>query len=108
LKQLLELDITEKIEIAAPELTTEQIMTPLTDKQTIYQTALSVRPEMKISQLNMDQPGGDMMRGGVRQSSASMESLKLTDYESIVNENPISDNYNEFLSRRSLFADRGE
>ncbi|MDR2234164.1 MAG: TolC family protein [Tannerella sp.] len=54
LKQLLELDITEKIEIAAPELTTEQIMTPLTDKQTIYQTALAVRPEMKISQLNMD------------------------------------------------------
>jgi len=54
LKQLLELDITEHVEIAAPELTTEQIMTPLSDKQTIYQTALAVRPEMKISQLNMD------------------------------------------------------
>ncbi|MDR2234161.1 MAG: ABC transporter permease [Tannerella sp.] len=39
------------------------------------------------SNLIMIQPGGDMMRGGVRQSSASMESLKLTDYESIVNEN---------------------
>jgi len=54
LKQLLELDITEHVEIAAPELTTEQIMTPLSDKQTIYQTVLAVRPEMKISQLNMD------------------------------------------------------
>jgi putative ABC transport system permease protein len=37
------------------------------------------------SNLIMIQPGADM-RGGVRQSSASMESLKLADYESILNE----------------------
>ena len=37
------------------------------------------------SNLIMIQPGGDM-RGGVRQSAADMETLKLTDYESIANE----------------------
>jgi len=37
------------------------------------------------SNLVMIQPGGDM-RGGVRQSASAMETLKLTDYESISNE----------------------
>ena len=37
------------------------------------------------SNMIMIQPGADM-RGGVRQSSSSMESLKLTDYENIVSE----------------------
>jgi len=37
------------------------------------------------SNLIMIQPGGDM-RGGVRQSSSSMETLKLSDYESILKE----------------------
>lgn len=37
------------------------------------------------SNMIMIQPGGDM-RGGVRQSASSMETLKLPDYESIVNE----------------------
>jgi outer membrane protein len=54
LKQLLELDITEEIAIQVPDLTVDMIMTPLSDKQTIYQTALEVRPEVKISLLNMD------------------------------------------------------
>lgn len=54
LKQLLELEITEEIAITVPDLTVDMIMTPLSDKQTIYQTALEVRPEVKISQLNLD------------------------------------------------------
>ena len=41
--------------------------------------------ELGTNQINI-QPGGDMMRGGVRQSGASMETLKMADYESIVNE----------------------
>ena len=54
LKQLLELDITEEIAILVPDLTVDMIMSPLSDKQSIYQTALNVRPEVKISRLNMD------------------------------------------------------
>ncbi len=38
------------------------------------------------SNLIMIQPGADMMRGGARQSGASMETLKLSDYESIAKE----------------------
>jgi putative ABC transport system permease protein len=38
------------------------------------------------SNMIMIQPGADMMRGGARQSASSMETLKLTDYESILNE----------------------
>lgn len=37
------------------------------------------------SNLIMIHPGGDM-RGGVRQSASAMETLKLSDYESLVNE----------------------
>jgi outer membrane protein len=38
------------------------IMAPLSDKQTIYQTALDVRPEVKIGQLNMDIAGLDIVK----------------------------------------------
>jgi outer membrane protein len=54
LKQLLELDVTEEIAIGVPDLTLDMILTSLSDKQTIYQTALQVMPEAKSSQLNMD------------------------------------------------------
>lgn len=53
LKQLLELDITEDIEVAVPPLTPEEVMTPLPDKQVIYNTALSVMPEIKSSELSI-------------------------------------------------------
>lgn len=54
LKQLLELEINEEIELDIPGLTTADIMTPLPDKQTIYSTALAVMPEMRTSLLNVD------------------------------------------------------
>jgi outer membrane protein len=54
LKQLLELDISEEIAIQSPDLTLDKILIPLSDKQTIYQTALTVMPEVKSSLLSMD------------------------------------------------------
>jgi outer membrane protein len=54
LKQLLELDIQEEIELDIPELTAEDILAPLPEKQVIYATALAVMPEMKSSLLNVD------------------------------------------------------
>lgn len=50
LKQLLELDITQDIELIMPELTEEDVMTPLPDKQTIYNTSLAVMPVVKSSE----------------------------------------------------------
>ena len=54
LKQLLELDITEEMEIAIPELNDDDILSPLPDKHTIYQIALSVMPQIKSSELNIN------------------------------------------------------
>jgi len=54
LKQLLELDITDEIAVLSPDLTLEMIMAPLSNKETIYETALTVMPEVKSSLLSMD------------------------------------------------------
>jgi len=62
LKQLLELDITEEIAILAPDLTLDQIMAPLSDKETIYQTSLTVMPEVKSSLLNIDIAGLEIQK----------------------------------------------
>lgn len=52
LKQLLELDINQSIQIDVPQLTKEDIIRPLSDKQTIYNYALQNFPEAKINQIN--------------------------------------------------------
>ena len=49
-KQLLELDITQDIELEVPELTEEEVMSPLPDKQTVYNTSLAVMPSVKSSE----------------------------------------------------------
>lgn len=54
LKQLLELNITEEINLDVPELTDNDVMTPLPDKEVIYQTALAVMPEVKSSMLSQE------------------------------------------------------
>ena len=54
LKQLLELDITSEIQVGTPELSLDYIMTPLPNKETIYNTSLSVMPEVRNSELNID------------------------------------------------------
>ena len=53
LKQLLELDISEEIEIGMPNLSVDEIMSILPDKETIYRTALNVMPEVKNSELSI-------------------------------------------------------
>ena len=54
LKQLLELDIMSEIQVGMPELSIDNIMAPLPNKETIYNTALSVMPEVRNSELNID------------------------------------------------------
>lgn len=54
LKQLLELDIMEEIELAMPELTVEDVMMPLPDKELLYMNSLAVMPEIKSSELAVD------------------------------------------------------
>lgn len=54
LKQLLELDINQDIELAMPSLTEKEILSPLPDKQQIYTTSLAVMPQVKSGQLAVD------------------------------------------------------
>lgn len=54
LKQLLELDIMEDISVSVPELTSNDVMVPLSDKQDIYNLSLSVMPQVKSSELSID------------------------------------------------------
>jgi outer membrane protein len=53
LKQLLELDISEDIDLVIPELTADDVMTPLPAKEVIYANALSLMPEVRSSELNI-------------------------------------------------------
>lgn len=54
LKQLLELDITEEMELVIPQLSEEEILVPLPDKGSIYTTSLAVMPEVRSSELDID------------------------------------------------------
>lgn len=54
LRQLLELDPGEPMELAIPEQTDEQVLQPLPTCEEIYQQALALRPEIQSSRLNIE------------------------------------------------------
>ncbi|MCD8194124.1 MAG: TolC family protein [Tannerellaceae bacterium] len=54
LKQLLELDIEEDMVIAIPELTEEDVLSPLPEKNIVYTTSLAVMPGIRSSLLNLE------------------------------------------------------
>ncbi len=54
LKQLLELDGTEEMELVLPEINEANIMLPLPNQTDIYQAALAVRPEIQSSKLSIE------------------------------------------------------
>lgn len=53
LKQLLEMDMTDELQLAPPTLSDEDVLVPLPDKERIYTTSLAVMPEVKSSQLSI-------------------------------------------------------
>lgn len=53
LKQLLEFDIMEEITVGIPELSVDDIMALLPNKETIYNVSLSAMPEVKSSELGV-------------------------------------------------------
>ncbi len=54
LKQLLELDDMEEMELILPELADEDVLVPLPTKEDVYQQALACRPEIQSSRLNIE------------------------------------------------------
>ncbi len=54
LKQLLELDITQDIELSLSDIEETWVLVPLPDKQVIYTTSLAVMPQIKSSELSLE------------------------------------------------------
>jgi outer membrane protein len=54
LKQLLELDITDEITLAIPELGDDDVLAPLQQKEVIYALSLASMPEVKSGELSVD------------------------------------------------------
>jgi len=52
LKQLLELGVTDKVNISAPELTDDLIMKPLGSLESVYENTLKVKPGIRSYQIN--------------------------------------------------------
>lgn len=54
LKQLLELEGSEEMDLYLPTLSDETVLCPLPTKNDVYQTALVMRPEIEAGQLNVE------------------------------------------------------
>lgn len=54
LKQLLEMDMTETLNIATPTLETHDVLTPLPGKEEVYQSALNFIPSIQSGKLGID------------------------------------------------------
>ncbi|MGI6218551.1 MAG: TolC family protein [Bacteroidaceae bacterium] len=54
LKQLLEIEGSETMQLALPEISDEQVLTLLPDKEQVYATALGIMPEIKAGKLSTE------------------------------------------------------
>lgn len=57
LKQLLELEITDEMNLVIPMIPEERVLTVLPGKLAVYETSLKVMPEIKYSALNIEAAG---------------------------------------------------
>ena len=66
LKQLLELDGEEEMELSMPELNDGNVLNPLPTKTDVYRTAVTFRPEIEAGKLNIEasELGIDIARAG--------------------------------------------
>lgn len=57
LKQLLELEVTDNLELLVPELNDGQILAALPGKVNVYETSLNIMPQIQYGLLNIDVAG---------------------------------------------------
>lgn len=57
LKQLLELEVTDDLELLVPELNDGQILAALPGKVSVYETSLNIMPQIQYGLLNIDVAG---------------------------------------------------
>ena len=54
LKQLLEIEGEPEMDLLLPEIGDETVLSPLPDKEMVYQSALGIRPEIQAGELNVE------------------------------------------------------
>lgn len=74
LKQLLELGINDEMRLAIPELSDDEVLSPLPSKESVYLASLGVMPEIKYNRLNIEVAGIEKQKAW----SAYLPSLKLS------------------------------
>ncbi len=57
LKQLLELDVNDRMELDIPDLSAQEVLALLPSKEMVCQTSLQIMPEVKYHQLNIEIAG---------------------------------------------------
>ncbi len=102
LKQLLELDITEEMNLAAPVQSEEDVLQPLPSKTTIYATALGAMPEIKRGTLAIEaaELGVKQARAGFYPSvslSASLGSGHISGGNDFQSGNQLWNRFNESI-----------
>lgn len=73
LKQLLELEVTDELDLIIPDLSSDEILVLLPGKVQVYETSLKVMPQIAYSQLNVDLAGLGVMKA----KSGFLPELKL-------------------------------
>ena len=66
LKQLLELDGDIEMDLYLPQLSDSNVLIPLPEKDDVYNTALSLRPEIEAGKLNVEKLGPEHQDGTCR------------------------------------------
>lgn len=99
LKQLLELEITEEIKVATPELTEEEVLHLLPAKTEVYEAALKFMPEIESSRLAVESAGYDVIvaRSGYLPSLNLSAGIGTSHLSGTGNswENQVKNNFNE-------------
>lgn len=57
LKQLLELEVTDNLELLIPEIPDREVLTVLPGKVQVYETSLRIMPQVEYSRINIDAAG---------------------------------------------------
>lgn len=74
LKQLLELEVTDNLELAIPEIPDSEVLTVLPGKVQVYETSLRIMPQIEYSRIHIDAAG----LGVATAKAGYLPSLKLT------------------------------
>lgn len=74
LKQLLELGITEEMDLVIPELTEEAVLKMIPGKVAVYEASLTIMPEIASSRLGIESAGLEKMKA----QAGYLPSLNLT------------------------------